>query len=180
MAALELLTDETQNVHKKTGITAQRKSFCDCVSSICCCQSNQEGTPHVELKCMQRYATAIFTTMPKHPFWQRYSTFCCIYDKVTLVDFVCLIFHFWVALKFLLLLNVVLQVLVTNLESVNSSKFFHVHFVVVVCEIHGNHSRCSRIPILQVKFFSSEMNSYTFVCQVFAAFCLGNFPNDPF
>jgi len=36
---------------------------------------------------MQRYATAIFTTMPKHPFWQRYSTFCCIYDKVTSVDF---------------------------------------------------------------------------------------------
>lgn len=71
MAALELLTDETQNVHKKTGITAQRNSFCDviwsfcdCVSSICCCQSNQEGTPHVALKCMQRYATAIFTTMP--------------------------------------------------------------------------------------------------------------------
>lgn len=61
-----------------------------------------------------------------------------------------LIFHFWVDLKFLLLLNVVLQVLVTNLESVNSSKFFHVHFVVVVCEIHGNHSRCSRIPLLQV------------------------------
>lgn len=103
MAALELLTDETQNVHKKTGISAQRNSFsdviwslCDRVSSICCCQSNQDGTPHVELKCMQRYATAIFTTIPKHPFWLRYSTFCCIYDKVTLVDFACLwnIFYF--------------------------------------------------------------------------------------